>query len=304
VSLAAGLPLSAPGSVVPDSILTVAPLVQSSGTATAVWEITNANPAAIDTIEVHVYVAYAPAPGTITTANPYGLPGITTLGGTSVNNVQLSLAPEPSGGAFTAAAGGAGIQNTSSDNGKLTIPRFAIVTTPPFGATFVSIGLCQTTLLYPYVTGQGNAGFTTGLAVANTSMDPFGTTGPIANTASALRETGSCTLYAYGKKISATGVASTAGLQYTIKGCDQTASPSPGNNCFDIVAPGSVGTVSAHVVFPDFQGYVIAVCNFQYAHGYAAISDLNLANFLSSYLALELAPPGTVRGVSIEQLIH
>jgi hypothetical protein len=37
---------------------------------------------------------------------------------------------------------------------------------------------------------------------------------------------------------------------------------------------------------PGFQGYVIARCFFQYAHGFAFISDLGAARLAEGYLAL------------------
>ncbi|MGQ9918783.1 MAG: hypothetical protein ACUVS7_15350, partial [Bryobacteraceae bacterium] len=37
---------------------------------------------------------------------------------------------------------------------------------------------------------------------------------------------------------------------------------------------------------PGFTGYVIARCNFQYAHGYAFISDLGANKFAQGYIAL------------------
>jgi len=67
-------------------------------------------------------------------------------------------------------------------------------------------------------------------------------------------------------------------------------------------------SVLASATLTNFQGYVIAVCNFQYAHGYAAVTDLGIRNLWASYLALQLnnAPLGTLRtGVAgIEALIH
>lgn len=39
---------------------------------------------------------------------------------------------------------------------------------------------------------------------------------------------------------------------------------------------------------PAFQSYVIQVANFQYAHGYAALSDIGLRNLWSGYLATEI----------------
>jgi len=115
------------------------------------------------------------------------------------------------------------------------IPRFAdtSVLTP-----FITIAACQTDLLFTFMTNQ--AGFDTGFEIANTSTDPFGT--PAQN--------GTCTLNWYG-----TGPA--AGTATT------TPSIASGNYYVNLVSSAAAG----------FQGYMIAVCNFQYGHGFAFISD-------------------------------
>jgi hypothetical protein len=268
-----------------DGLPALALAANSSGVATAVWEVTNSNPSAKDVLSFSVYIAYKAT--SATTANPYGLP-ITDLPiGSTVNNAVLSFAPEPSDGVFTTA---------NATQGQVPTPRFAITNT--YQGRWTTINLCQTTLLYPFVTGA--SGFDTGLAVANTSMDPFGT----------VNQTGSCKLYGYGDTITATGVTPS---QVVIPGCDAIANPLPGTNCFggaggaQVIAAGTVGSGLASMLFPGFQGYVIAVCNFQYAHGYAAVTDLGIRNLWSSYLALELnsafgSPRTGVAG--IESLIH
>jgi hypothetical protein len=239
----------------------------SSGQYVAVWEVTNSNPSATDTLSFSAYVAYSPVStsGAVGSATYYGLPITDLPPGGPINNVQLSLAPEPGGGTFSAGT----LQGT-----LLPIPRFIL--SPPTNGRFTTINLCQTTLLYPFITGA--AGFDTGIAVANTSMDPFGTT----------NQTGSCKLYPYGQTIAAAG--NTAYSSSPIMGCDQIANPSAGTNCFPIVPAGQVQSVLAANILTNFQGYVIAICNFQYAHGYAAVTDLGLHNIFTSYLALELAP--------------
>jgi len=267
----------------------------ASGVGTAVWEVTNTNPAAIDTLTFTVYIGFRANPGAVSTANPYGLPSPTTpTPSIGQNNVSLSFAPEPGGGTFTAAQGP--VPGTS-----VPIPRFAIV--HPFNAAFAIINLCQTTLLYPFVTanpsGGLGVGFDTGIAVANTSTDPFGALGI---PTSATPQIGSCTLYPYGVSISATGTQTAA--PPVLKGCDAVTNPVPTQNCFPIVPSGTVATVLASQVFPTFQGYVIAVCNFQYAHGYAAVTDLGLRGLFSSYLAIVLEPNtalGNTRGIAVEQ---
>jgi len=252
----------------------------SNGQAIAVWEVTNSNPSAIDTLTFGVYISYKATSATAT--NPYGLP-ITVLPlGAPVNNVALSFAPEPGGGTFTTA---------NATQGQTPIPRFAVVKTQQ--GQWTTIQLCQTTLLYPFVTGA--TGFDTGIAVANTSWDPFGT----------VHQTGSCTLYGYGVTVAAAG---NTAAQPVVAGCDSISNPLPGTNCFPIVPAGQVGNVLASATLTGFQGYVIAVCNFQYAHGYAAVTDVGVRNLWSSYLALELnaAPIGSGRTgtAGIETLAH
>jgi len=264
--------------------------------AGAIWEVTNSNPSAIDVISVSVYVSYTAT--SATAANPYGLP-ITGLPlGSPPNDVQLSFAPEPSGN-----PGGVPFTTANATQGQVPTPRFAVIKTQE--GPWVTINLCQTTLLYPFVTGV--TGFDTGIAVANTSWDPFGT----------INQTGSCKLYGYGVTVNPTTSAITP-IQTQVPGCDQISNPLPGTNCFggagtsNFVAPGTVGTAMASAILTNFQGYVIAVCNFQYAHGYAAVTDLGVRNLWSSYLALELEK-GT-QGVpgysprsgaqSIESLMH
>jgi len=254
----------------------------ASGAATAVWEVTNSNPSAQDVLVFSVYISYTPASSSATA--PYGLP-ITDLPiGAPVNDVQLSLAPEPGGGTFV---------TTNATQGQNPTPRFAVVKTQE--GRFVTINLCQTTLLYPFITGA--AGFDTGIAVSNTSMDPFKT----------VTQVGSCTLYAYGVTVAAAG---NTPVQTTVPGCDAVSNPAPGTNCFPVVPAGQTQSVLASQALSNFQGYMIAICNFQYAHGYAALTDLGLRNLFSSYLALELSnggvgSPRNLNGASgIENLVH
>jgi hypothetical protein len=261
-----------------DGLNAIALSANAAGAATAVWEVTNSNYSAQDVLMFSVYISYTATAANAT--NSFGTP-ITDLPlGALVNDVQMSFAPEPSGGTFTAA-------NASSGQGP--IPRFTVLKT--YEGRWTTVNLCQTTLLYPFVTGA--AGFDTGIAVANTSSDPFGTVNQI----------GSCALWAYGVAVAPAG---NTVSQPVIHGCDTIANPVAGTNCFPIVPSGQVQSVMASGVFSGFQGYVIAVCNFQYAHGYAAVTDLGLRNLWSSYLALELSPAGigSKRGFGIETLAH
>jgi hypothetical protein len=225
----------------------VAEIPVVGGTATAVWEVVNTNPGAIEgltsgstintvinnanSFDFGIWQAFTANPGA--NSPPVGQA-----------TVNLSFAPTPPL-AFSATAGG-------SASSTLSIPRFADTSS---GINIFRIQLCVTTLLYPFVTNQ--AGFDTGLAIANTTTDPFGTR----------NQSGSCTLNFYG------------------------ASAPPAVNTGNI-ATGTVYTTLASTSAPGFQGYMIAVCQFQLAHGFAFVSDIGARNLAMGYLALVL-PDGT-----------
>jgi len=210
--------------------------VSATGTATAVWEVVNTNPSRQETLQFAVLTTF-----TSNVAQSSPPPGTAT--------VNLSFAPTPP--SFTAAAGAAA-------SGSLGIPRFSA--DPKAPTSIFSVNICRTILLYPFVTNQ--AGFDTGLAIANTSTDPFGT-GP---------QAGTCALNWFGG----------------------TTPPPPTNS--GSIASGQVYTALASTTVPNFQGYMIAVCNFQYAHGFAFISDLGAQKLAMGYLALVIPDPSSNGG--------
>jgi len=224
----------------------IAPVPISNGTGTAVWEIINTNPAQIDTVAFSVYINYSASPATNTPSAP------------STISVTMSFAPTPSGGLFTSTSGAAA-------SASLTIPRFS--DSLDITKSLANFALCTTALLYPYVINTN--GFDTGLAIANTTTDPFGTTAQV----------GVCTLNFYGSTAPAAAF----------------VTPS--------VATGTVYANLASTLAPGFAGYIIAVCNFQYAHGFAFVSDVGARNLAMGYLALVIANGGvTARGPSGEAL--
>jgi hypothetical protein len=214
----------------------IAPVPISAGTGTAVWEIINTNPAQIDSVSFAVYITYSSSPATNTPAAP------------STISVTMSFAPTPSGGLFTSSSGAAA-------SNSLTIPRFS--DSLDITKSLANFALCSTALLYPYVINVN--GFDTGLAIANTTTDPFGTTAQV----------GTCTLNFYGSTAPAAAF----------------VTPS--------VATGTVYANLASTLAPGFSGYMIAVCNFQLAHGFAFVSDVGARNLAMGYLALVLTRSGT-----------
>ena len=58
------------------------------------------------------------------------------------------------------------------------------------------------------------------------------------------------------------------------------------------IAPGTVWADQTTNIRNGFSGYIIAVCDFQLAHGYALFSDTGIRNWATGYLALVI-PTGT-----------
>jgi hypothetical protein len=229
------IPALGPTASVNGNSTAIAEVLQSNGSGTAVWEVLNTNPAASETFNFGVWTTYV--------ANQ--AQGVPAVGAITVNQ---SYAPTPGPATFTASAGAAA-------SGTLTIPRFADTST---ARTLLTIQLCQTLLLYPFVTNQN--GFDTGIAISNTTTDPIGT-GP---------QNGICKLTWY----DGTGKFPPTG----INGTDLTKEPP--------VLTGTSAVNLASTLAPGFQGYMFAQCNFQLAHGFAFISDLGARNLAMGYLAL------------------
>ena len=125
----------------------------------------------------------------------------------------------------------------------------------------VVVVLCQTTLLFPFVTNQ--SGFDTGIALANTSVDnlaaagykSFATAQPASASGPALATT--CNLFFYGP-FAPTGLPATA---------PYVADP------MGALVAGTTHAFQLSMVAPGYQGYMIAVCPFNYAHAYAFLTN-------------------------------
>jgi len=224
VPVASAFTTTAAGGV---SVVEITP--SSGNTATASWESITNSPTALDSYTFAVYITYTASPGTNSPA-----------AGTGTVNLRYGPA-----------------STITTASGSATVPRFLDTSS---AKNAVAIGICRTVLLYPFVTNQ--AGFDTGIAVSNTSTDPFGT----------VPQAGTCSLNWYGAAAPATA----------------TTTPS--------VATGTAYTALASITVPGFQGYMIAVCNFQYAHGFAFISDLGARNLAMGYLALVIPDPSLAGG--------
>ena len=210
----------------------IAPVVLSNGTGTAVWEVMNSDPLAQETVKVAVFLAYTAN----TSAN---LPG---LGTPSVN---LNYAP---------------ISTVTTASASAPLPRFADTST---SLNLVAINSCTTNVLFPFLSNQ--IGFDSGVAISNTSTDPFGTS----------PQSGPCKLNYYGETTGG-GAAPAAQTSQVVATGKQLL--------FTLSSGGNLGIAAT----PGFQGYMIAQCGFQYAHGFAFISDVGAQKFAEAYLALTL----------------
>jgi len=214
-----------------------AQLTVTGTTASVIYEIYYADPSVNETATVPISVAFA-----ANTANNLPAPGTST--------VTVSFAP---------------LSTTPTASSTAPIPRFCQNESP---ATLFSIAPCTCNLLFPFVTNQG--GFDTGIAIANTSQDPFN---PLD------LQSGVVLLNYYGNTTGG-GAAPPA---FT------TTSKVPGGQelIFTLSNGGNFGTPAT----PGFQGYIIATAQFQYCHGFAFISDVGAQKLAEGYLAIQLDIP-------------
>jgi len=149
-----------------------------------------------------------------------------------------------------------------------------------------SIEYCRTILLFPYTTNQAN--FDTGIAIANTSKDPI-----YSGDFNTKPQSGTCKLYYYGN--TSGGPAPAAQTTPEVKAGGHFVMQLSGGG--GVFAPdgGFTACASGACIAPLFQGYVFALCNFQYAHGFAFVSDYGSTKLAMGYLALIVPDNGSYR---------
>jgi len=145
---------------------------------------------------------------------------------------------------------------------------------------------CRTVLLFPYLVQAG--GWDSGIAITNTSLDPFNTP----------NQFGACTLNFYGlvgNNVVNANLPNNVGKQVTptiYAGQTFVMTLYGGGGVLDPAEPDTLRDCAAgNCVLPGFRGYMIADCSFQYAHGFAFISDLGAQKLSQGYLALVVPDP-------------
>jgi hypothetical protein len=208
-------------------------IVSVSGTtATVIYEVIAANPNVIEQAVLPVLTAF-------------------------ISNTSQNL---PGLGQATAAVNFAPLSSVPTASTSAPIPRFC---QPHTTANFFALNICSCNLLFPFITNQ--AGFDTGIAIANTSLDPFGTS----------TQAGTVTLNYYGNTTGGGAAPAAQKSQVVTAGSELVFTLSNGGNLGIAATPG-------------FQGYLIAQANFQYCHAFAFISDLGAQKLAEGYLAIEL----------------
>ncbi len=229
----------------------------TNGAALLVYEVLYSSPYAIESATVPILVSFTPQ---LNANAPAGLPQPNQVG-TAAGGFAPFYTP-PTG-------------TTASSSAP--IPRFVFT-----GAysPLLEVVKCSCNLLFPYVTQA--PGYDTGIAIANTTADPFGTAGQF----------GSVTLNYFNGSTSA-----------PIPQCTNTTSPGtcPGTT---VVGPGQVMTYTLYNGSTQwglnnsgtgFTGYMIAQAQFQFCHAFAFIGGLGGGpavgsgnGFSEGYLALVL----------------
>jgi hypothetical protein len=224
--------------------LNAAQIPVTNGQGLAVWEVTAANPAAIDTLFFYVAAAYVANPATPTPP----------VGQARVNG---TFAPFYAGANDVANAAGRWSAN-------LPIPRF-LETTDLTNA--FRIEACETNLLFPFVTAQ--SGFDTGIAISNTSADHFSDPGD-------RRQGGRCTIHYFGN---VTGGGNAPNAQTTNAdipaGGQLTFVLSSGGNFGIAGTPGFQGYIFARCLFRYAHGFAFVtdgpIGQARVAEGYLAL---------------------------------
>jgi hypothetical protein len=209
----------------------LAPVSISGGSGIAVYEILYDDPFNNERLTVPVAVAYVSNAG-----NNLPAPNVQST-------VTGSFAPLSNVGTY-------------DSSNAAPIPRFAPSTTP---LNTYKIVKCSCNVLFPWVVYS--QGYDTGIALSNTSVDPWGTT----------PQQGLVTINYY-----------SAG---TPPPAQTTNAPVPGGQTLVFTVSGG-GNFGIGPVSNGFAGYIIAQAQFQYCHGYA---------YISSFGALPTSP-GTSEG--------
>jgi len=241
----------------------------------AVYEVLYDDPFSLEQVDIPIIVAFT---SNLSANPPVGLP-VTGV----IAQVTGGFAP------FYSTAAARQPQYTSA----YPVPRFVPGNQGPNNV--FEINKCACDLLFPFVTNLGSVPgsvYDTGIAIANTSLDPGATFGFFATP-----QQGAVQFWYYG--VGANGSAPPP---------SQTSGIVPAGQVLTYVLSSGGGAIGTSPNGLDnraagFQGYIIAQASFQYCHAYAFI---NAAGSLASspgvsegYLGIVLDTPWNTGGVAL-----
>jgi hypothetical protein len=211
-------------------------LQKVGATGLVVYEILYTDPFSTEYVDVPVVLAYASNPGQNLPAPAPPNPNTQVTGG---------FAPF-----YTSAASTQPSPNSTFQAPTLPVPRFV----PGTAFDFINIQKCSCNILFPFVANQ--LGYDTGIAFANTSLDPGATYGFL-------------------------GVPQPGVVQFWYYGDMANGAAVPGPQTSSVVQPGHVLTYVLSTGSTQYGldgrgagliGYIIAQSQFQYCHAYAFLS--------------------------------
>jgi len=247
-----------------------------------VYEVVSEDPNAVESVTITPAVTYVAKPGS-------NEPALTGTSAPSEALASVSFAPLAADSPGLPLPTDNGNPNTTSIG---SLPRF-VSSQPP--AQIVLVVPCSCNLLFPWVVNDGQ--FDTGIAVVNTSADPY---------SSAHAQSGTVSFNFYGSQNGVTPVPAVyttppAGSAIVVpSGCAYVLVLSQGGIGLDTCANGSTGTSGNYAVKQSetqmFVGYVIVQTTFQYCHGVAYINQPATAAIGSFYEAIQLDEPFNLLG--------
>jgi hypothetical protein len=274
--LPAGITLTltpaAPSATVPTTTLSSATL-STTTTLTTTITLTGTDMNVSETIPI----------GIVASGSPTG----TLAAGLSIT-LTASLAPNPGTGA-AAVLSAAGIPQAGSG-----YPKYTASEIPTGGLTIGTTIASKTTMLLPYVVRIGTA-FDTGIAIANTTKDPF-------TTGAAVETGGPISFYLFPRTTTGAGTeaaATTSGTVLAGTGLDTSGNLLTGGTWTGLLS--QVMAVSTPVATGDFVGYMFVETNFLDAHGVAYLIQGTTITSGLPILILQ-QPAVTARNTTLETL--
>jgi len=201
----------------------------------------------------------------------------------ATGSVSMTASMSPVGSGNIAASA----TTPMTPDNTLTQPRFAAAEVGP--VTVITITVAKTTMLIPLAMSIPSIKYDTGIAVSNTSKDPFGATG------GATASSGTLTFYLFPRTTTGAGTS----ITWTTSATNLVGG---GLDSSGVLAAGGTFTALLSEIWSkaggtgDFIGYVFVEGNFLLGHGVSYISTFR-GDFTAGAPVLEMvAPAVTARG--------